>query len=499
MTQRNCLFIQEKGALTIDEKLTPMGKCLAGLPVDVTLGKMLLMGSVFGQVEAVLALTAALSVQTPFTNRAYRDPDCESARKELDSDHGDPLTLLNAYKAWLEIKASGESHTSKKWCQRRGLEEQRFYEMTKLRKQFRNILSDAGLLAQDKKEASSSSERAARHGQMQHLRSLKRDLMRSGQRKRKILKLGEDIEDMAEDDDENPDADVPPDIRDVEFRLQHDETSVRCLLTTVKSSATSHQDLMLLKLILASGLSPQVALADEFNNYKSTSDQLFHTRAKPFTALHPMGVFANHPESLQLADHDIVQPPGFTPKLPASSKHQILMYVTLLETNKLYLMNAFRMPAAQTLLLFSQSIDTNGDFARLVCDNWIELHFVEPSAAQSLLLRACKLRYRWNELLSLRLDDEKKPMKEKELKEMERKIKRQQRDLQYDLIDFTQTQVLYTIKRLLAADLKVIYHGESVMADNTIEGLNPFWPDYQPSIHTRKGGLQMADFLVYGW
>lgn len=483
--------------MTIHEKLTSMGKCLAGLPVDVTLGKMLLMGSVFGQVEAVLALAAALSVQTPFTNRAYRDPDCESARKELDSDHGDPLTLLNAYKAWLEIKAGSESHTSRRWCQKRGLEEQRFYEMTKLRKQFRNILSDAGLLPQDKKEASSSSERAARHGQVQHLRSLKRELMRSGQRKRKILKLGEDVEDMAEDDDES--EQVPPDIRDVEFRLQHDETSVRCLLSTVKSSATSHQDLTLLKLILASGLSPQVALADEFNNYKSTSEQLFHTRAKPFTALHPMGVFANHPESLQLADHDVVEAPGFPSKLPVSSKHQVLMYVTLLETNKLYLMNAFRMPAAQTLLLFSQSIDTNGDFARLVCDNWIELRFVEPSAAQSLLLRACKLRHRWNELLSLRLDEETKPKKEKELKEFERKIKHKQRDLQYDLVQFTQAQVLYTIKRLLAADLKVIYHGETVTVDNPIEGVNPFWPEYQPVIHQRKGGFQMADFLVYGW
>lgn len=151
----------------MDEKLTTIGRCLAGLPVDITLGKMLLMGSIFGQVEAVLALAAALSVQTPFTNRAYRDSDCEAARKELDSDHGDPLTLLNAYKAWLEIKASNSggstSHTSRKWCKKRGLEEQRFYEMTKLRQQFRHILGDAGLLPGQESRQSSSSQRAVRH------------------------------------------------------------------------------------------------------------------------------------------------------------------------------------------------------------------------------------------------------------------------------------------------------------------------------------------------
>ena len=64
----------------------------------------------------------------------------------MESDHGDPITLLNAYKEWLEIKHtnSGEvrsgSSTSKKWCKRRGLEEQRFYEMTKLRTQFKDLL-----------------------------------------------------------------------------------------------------------------------------------------------------------------------------------------------------------------------------------------------------------------------------------------------------------------------------------------------------------------------
>ena len=36
-----------KGALTSDEKLTSIGKMLAQLPVDVVIGKMLIMGSLF--------------------------------------------------------------------------------------------------------------------------------------------------------------------------------------------------------------------------------------------------------------------------------------------------------------------------------------------------------------------------------------------------------------------------------------------------------------------
>ena len=96
---------------------------LANLPVDVAIGKMLIMGTLFNQIDAVMSLAAALSVQSPFTNNAYKDQDCVAARRNLDSDHGDPITLLNSYREWLEIKATNRD-SSKKWCRKRGLEEQ---------------------------------------------------------------------------------------------------------------------------------------------------------------------------------------------------------------------------------------------------------------------------------------------------------------------------------------------------------------------------------------
>ena len=72
---------------------------LANLPVDVAIGKMLIMGTLFNQIDAVLSLAAALSVQSPFTNNAYKDQDCVAARRQLDSDHGDPITLLNSFRS----------------------------------------------------------------------------------------------------------------------------------------------------------------------------------------------------------------------------------------------------------------------------------------------------------------------------------------------------------------------------------------------------------------
>jgi len=70
----------------------------------------------------------------------------QASRKKLESDHGDPITLLNAFKEWLEVKQENSQehrsggNSSRKWCRRRGLEEQRFYEMTKLRAQFKDLL-----------------------------------------------------------------------------------------------------------------------------------------------------------------------------------------------------------------------------------------------------------------------------------------------------------------------------------------------------------------------
>ena len=49
------------------------------------------------------------------------------------------------YDEWISIKAA-RSESSKKWCKRYGIEEQRLYELTKLKSQFTELLQDAGLL-----------------------------------------------------------------------------------------------------------------------------------------------------------------------------------------------------------------------------------------------------------------------------------------------------------------------------------------------------------------
>lgn len=80
------------------------------------------------------------------------------ARRPLESEHGDPFTLLNAYDEWIQVsvclaaflpgrltlarqvKTDTGGASTYRWCKSRGIEQQRLYEITKLKEQFQAIL-----------------------------------------------------------------------------------------------------------------------------------------------------------------------------------------------------------------------------------------------------------------------------------------------------------------------------------------------------------------------
>lgn len=118
------------------------------------------------------------------------------------------------------------------------------------------------------------------------------------------------------------------------------------------------------------------------------------------------------------------------PREGLSRHHQLLAFVSLLETNKPYLVNCVRVPALQVsarlfapllflpvpsgspsspqtvgvllfqaLLLFSRSLDTSADCARLVADGWLEITVPDADSALRLLSTALQLRSAWEKLL----------------------------------------------------------------------------------------------------
>ena len=54
-------------ALTVAESLTPLGRQLAKLPLDVFLGKLILVGAIFNCLDATLTIAAIISSKSPFS------------------------------------------------------------------------------------------------------------------------------------------------------------------------------------------------------------------------------------------------------------------------------------------------------------------------------------------------------------------------------------------------------------------------------------------------
>lgn len=86
------------------------------------------------------------------------------------------------------------------------------------------------------------------------------------------------------------------------------------------------------------------------------------------------------------------------------------------------------------------------------------LDFPQPESGQNLLYKASNLRRIWNNLLANKLESmEKSVESELSAKTREEESKQLENELWSNLAAFMNSEVLYTIKRLLPADLKVIF------------------------------------------
>ncbi|XP_004694295.1 PREDICTED: probable ATP-dependent RNA helicase DHX34 [Condylura cristata] len=494
------LYLRDQGALDSSEALTPIGSLLAQLPVDIVIGKMLILGSMFHLAEPVLTIAAALSVQSPFTRSAQNSPECAAARRPLESDQGDPFTLFNVFNTWVQVK-SERSRNSRKWCRRRGIEEHRLYEMANLRRQFRELLEDHGLLAgAQAPEPGDGYHRLQQRRERRALYQLKRQHEEAGGRRRKVLRLQEEQDGGSSDEDAARTASRGTgdsvDIQDVKFKLRHNLEQLQAAASSAQ--ALTRDQMALLKLVLGRGLYPQLAVPDPFNSGRKDSDQIFHTQAKQGTVLHPTCVFANSPEVLHIQEPEARGSEGTREdKDKMSSRHQLLTFVSLLETNKPYLVNCVRIPALQSLLLFSRSLDTNGDCTRLVADGWLQLQLADSENAIRLLAAALRLRARWESALDQQLahqaqqrrleeeeDEEEAPLNPKEVTALSR-----------ELLQFTGSKVSYSIRRLTGLEAQNLYVGPQTIT--TAPSLPGLFGSSSLSPHPTKGGYAVTDFLTY--
>jgi ATP-dependent RNA helicase DHX29 len=72
--------LKEVKALTSAESLTPLGRQLAKLPLDVFLGKLIIYGTFFKCLDAAVSIAAILSSKSPFVNTMGSNAQRDLAR-----------------------------------------------------------------------------------------------------------------------------------------------------------------------------------------------------------------------------------------------------------------------------------------------------------------------------------------------------------------------------------------------------------------------------------
>ncbi|KAG8143753.1 hypothetical protein E2320_000932 [Naja naja] len=476
-------YLKHQGALDSAEALTPIGTLLAQLPVDVVIGKMLVLGTLLDLAAPTLTIAAVLSVPSPFLHRGRgrSDLNCLAVRRSLGSPLGDPLTLLNIFNSWVQEKAANR-RGSQRWCRHRGLEEHRLYEAANLRRQFQELLRDHRLLRPPAQPCSSYA-RQRRRREHRELHRLKREHEQRGGHRRKLLRLQEEEQQQQEGEGgsgfssgEEEEGSSCLDIQDVNFQLRHDMEELQAAACEGHGLSTSQ--LALLQLVLAQGLYPQLAI--------------FHTREKAGLVLHPTSVFADAPELLH-SDSKAGKDPDAKERM--TSHPQILSFVSLLETHKPYLVNCLRLPALQVLLLLARSLDTNADCTRMVADSWLELQVPVAETAVRMLGIALRLRASWDKVLDKCLQRLAGPAEEEE--ETEAPLSTPEVcQLTHELLGFLKTEAQYSLRRMTPLEQQHLYVGPQMVPEEA-EGLPSFFQGVQQVPHEVKGGYRIGEFLTF--
>ncbi|KAL6754390.1 putative ATP-dependent RNA helicase DHX34-like protein [Haematococcus lacustris] len=419
--------LKQVGALTLTESLTPLGALLSLLPVDPHVGKLLVLGAVLRLSDPCLTIAAALSVQSPFARLADDNDAAKAARYELLSPHGDALTLLEVFEHWLHLKQGRHKGASTKWCKRAGLEEQRLYEMAKLKGQFKELLSDVGLERMALRERpgdllppgdrppaatddpgspdESKPRKRSRHhlsgGQLHEARSRLRRLQaqRDRERGRKVLQLEEEESKEEEEEEEVEEGkeegggegkgrsaaaagrsgkEEKEDLHDLELRLAVDVAA----MAAAAARPLSPGDVSLLKWVVAAALYPRFAVPDPANKQRKETECRFHTISLTDLAVHPSS--------------------SLTGNLTALSAQEVVVYVEVLETRRQYLCNLTPCWALAPLLLNATMLDTDRTGSRWVVDSWLLLRLHDGSGPMLMEL-VCRLRRQTSLLLRRRL------------------------------------------------------------------------------------------------
>ncbi|KAH8887822.1 P-loop containing nucleoside triphosphate hydrolase protein [Thozetella sp. PMI_491] len=133
-------------ALTASEELTPLGLQLARLPLDVFLGKLILLGTIFKCLDMAITVAATLSSKSPFIAPFGQRNQADTVRKGFRRGDSDLLTVYNAYSSWKRVCQSASGGGEFQFCRKNFLSTQTLANIEDLKGQLITAVVDSGFL-----------------------------------------------------------------------------------------------------------------------------------------------------------------------------------------------------------------------------------------------------------------------------------------------------------------------------------------------------------------
>lgn len=141
-------LLSDMNILDEEQRLSSLGKHLSLLPLDVRLGKLLVLGCVFHCVEPMLSASAVLSGKplfiAPFENRE----EAAKARSKFSVGQSDILTDVNAFQQWDNMRKNGNS-ALRSWCETNFLSSSAMRDVINIRSDLQNNLVEMGFIPPD--------------------------------------------------------------------------------------------------------------------------------------------------------------------------------------------------------------------------------------------------------------------------------------------------------------------------------------------------------------
>ena len=120
--QRAIAALVEVKALTTTEEITPMGRLLSKLPMDVHLGKFLLVAALFKCLDPALTIAATLNSKSPFVTPFGFENAADNAKRAFAVGNSDFLTIANVFDSWR--RASDNPGFVRTFCKRNFVSQQ---------------------------------------------------------------------------------------------------------------------------------------------------------------------------------------------------------------------------------------------------------------------------------------------------------------------------------------------------------------------------------------